>query len=631
MTMRSKSVLAVAVAGTVAAGSVGATTYNVTLKSVVSYSNSGSSAGNIASSTATWRYDDVTGLVTQTGGVYNVRFTINPATTLFRHSIEGLVIGNGLPATADTFTCTEGNFGTGVGASICGNYSFGANYVNESTASWGPGTDADRVLNSEPGGDDTASGPIQSIADYDNFTTVSFDAGPPGSLVLENGSCSGGGECDGPADYTSGYTFTFGDLKEVQLGAFDDEAEVESGVATEIDVLANDVGFGNDVEVTITQQPEHGTATAEGTVVTYTSDEGYNGPDSFTYEASDGSLTDTGVVTITVVDTVPDAFSFPSQADVDGGVVVVSDSATITGITSAPISVAGGEYSIGCTDTFTDVAGTIDNNEEVCVRHTSAGAPLTDTVTTLTIGGVEATFTSTTAAGVVDTEPDAFSFPAVTNADTSTQYVSDPITVSGIEAAAAISITGGEYSIAGGEYTSAAGTVNEGQEVTVRLTSSANASTATSAVLTIGGVSGTFTVTTAAPGELDLVPDAFSFAAKQRVAQNSVIESAPVTITGIDGPAPISVTGGEYSIGCDGDFTSAAGTITNGQTVCVRHTSAGSPGETTATVLSVGPEGEEVSATFTSQTRKVSSGSSSADGLLIGMLGLLGLARRRRR
>jgi hypothetical protein len=115
----------------------------------------------------------------------------------------------------------------------------------------------------------------------------------------------------------------------------------------------------------------------------------------------------------------------------------------------------------------------------VKVRHTSSAANSTATNTVLTIGGVIDTFTSTTVAFVPDTTPDAFTFTDQTGVALSTVIESAVITVSGINTAAAISITGGEYSINGGAWTSAAGTVANGQTVKVRHTSSAINATAT--------------------------------------------------------------------------------------------------------------------------------------------------------
>ena len=54
------------------------------------------------------------------------------------------------------------------------------------------------------------------------------------------------------------------------------------------------------------------------------------------------------------------------------------------------------------------------------------------------------------------------------------------------------------------------------------------------------------------------------------------------------GVSAVSVTGGEYSVGCTGTFTSAAGTAVSGDDICVRHTSSPYPGAVTTTTLRVG-------------------------------------------
>jgi opacity protein-like surface antigen len=90
--------------------------------------------------------------------------------------------------------------------------------------------------------------------------------------------------------------------------------------------------------------------------------------------------------------------------------------------------------------------------------------------------------------------------------DPSSTQVSNPITVTGTTASTTISISAGaEYSINGGAYTSTPGVVAPGAQVTVRLTSSASYNTPVSAVLTIGGTSATFTVTTREPPQLQNV------------------------------------------------------------------------------------------------------------------------------
>lgn len=101
-----------------------------------------------------------------------------------------------------------------------------------------------------------------------------------------------------------------------------------------------------------------------------------------------------------------------------------------------------------------------------------------------------------------DSTPDAFTFTDVTGQALSSTITSNTITVTGINVASAISITGGTYSVNGGGYASSPSTVSKDDTVTVRVTSSASYGTAVNGVLTVGGVSDTFTVTTFATVEL---------------------------------------------------------------------------------------------------------------------------------
>src|SRR5690606_18977031 len=88
-----------------------------------------------------------------------------------------------------------------------------------------------------------------------------------------------------------------------------------------------------------------------------------------------------------------------------------------------------------------------------------------------------------------DTTPDAFSFTDQTDVATSATITSAAITVAGINAPATITVSGGTYDInSSGSFTSSSGTVNNGDTVRARHTSSGSNSTATNTVVTIGGV-----------------------------------------------------------------------------------------------------------------------------------------------
>lgn len=185
---------------------------------------------------------------------------------------------------------------------------------------------------------------------------------------------------------------------------------------------------------------------------------------------------------------------------------------------------------------------------------------------------------------VSDTTPDNFTFTAVTNADVSAPVESNSITVDGINAAAAISITGGEYKIASGEYTTSDSTITDGQSVTVRLTTPEAGNQTREATLLIGGVSATFTVTTRPD---DTTPDAFSFTAVTDAAVGAEVTSEAITISGINAAASISVADGEYSVD-GGEFTTDEGTVVEGQSITVRATSSNDLNTRHTVVLTIG-------------------------------------------
>ena len=110
-------------------------------------------------------------------------------------------------------------------------------------------------------------------------------------------------------------------------------------------------------------------------------------------------------------------------------------------------------------------------------------------------------FGASAAAGSgVETVPTAFVFVDVTGAVTNTVTTSNTITVSGLGAGISVpaNITGaGTYSKNAGGYTAAAGTAVNGDQFSVRITSSTQGATTVSTMLLIGGAGDTFSVTTA--------------------------------------------------------------------------------------------------------------------------------------
>jgi hypothetical protein len=196
-------------------------------------------------------------------------------------------------------------------------------------------------------------------------------------------------------------------------------------------------------------------------------------------------------------------------------------------------------------------------------------------------------------ATMADQTPDPYSFDPGWGADPSTLASSTAITPTGFDAPAPISIVNGDYSLDGGAFTSSAGTINPGDTVTVRTTSSATFDTAHSALLDINGVDAAFTVYTRAA----TTPDPFSFTTQNDVATSTLVESETITPTGFTGLIHVGVVGGEYSIN-GGGYQTGTGQITAGDSVQLREQSAPARGASRTMTFTV----NGTSATFTVTT-----------------------------
>jgi hypothetical protein len=198
------------------------------------------------------------------------------------------------------------------------------------------------------------------------------------------------------------------------------------------------------------------------------------------------------------------------------------------------------------------------------VRLQSSTTFLAQAIGVAVIKNVEYSFTVFTRAAI--TTPTAFYFTPVSGAEISTVYTSDAITALAIEAAASISIVGGEFKVNSGSWRSTATTVLVNDTVQVRLTTTIAYSNTNTAILTIGGFSTAYSVQTRAA---DTTPDAFSFSAVTGAETYTLYTSGAITVAGIEAATSISVSGGEYRIN-SGSWGTASGSITNGDTAQVR-------------------------------------------------------------
>ena len=276
---------------------------------------------------------------------------------------------------------------------------------------------------------------------------------------------------------------------------------------------------------------------------------------------------------------VPDPFTFGSITGVERGSQPTSTTITITGIEAAvSVSVDIGEVSIN--GGAFGSSGTIEPGETVQVRHTASAAFAGTVTSTVTIGGVQGTFSSTTRDAVV--VPNAFLFASNANAERGSTQTSNVVTIAGLEAAATVTVSNGQVSINGGAFGSG-GTIEPGQTVQVRHTASASFAGTVTSTVTIGGVQGTFSSTTR---DAVVVPNAFTFNSNTNVERGSVQTSNVVTIAGLEAAATVTVSNGQVSI--NGGAFGSSGTIEPGQTVQVRHTASSAFAGTVASTVTIG-------------------------------------------
>ena len=156
-----------------------------------------------------------------------------------------------------------------------------------------------------------------------------------------------------------------------------------------------------------------------------------------------------------------------------------------------------------------DSAVAIDDYLEAVHDYADTGFMLFSITATLNDGsewkGYRNVYISSDVAPSKDSTPDAFAFSAEVEVALAEMIYSNTMTISGINVATIIQVNNGEYSINEGEFTSQQGTITNGQQVVLKLLSSASHSDSTQALLTVGDVSAAFVVTTleesTAPGE----------------------------------------------------------------------------------------------------------------------------------
>lgn len=230
--------------------------------------------------------------------------------------------------------------------------------------------------------------------------------------------------------------------------------------------------------------------------VRVTSSAGYNA--ATTAVVTIGGVASSYIVTTKQIVLDVNPFSIPEALAAPINTGIESAPITATGYnTVVPISIINGTYSINGA-AFTSATGTLAPGASVIVKGTSSTQYDTSINVILTIGDQSAIFLITTEAAILI--PNSFSFPSKTNVAISLSGVtSDPIAITGINSSVNVFVTGSasaQYSKNDGEWTGSPGLAVAGDIFKVRVNSSDSYATTTSASLTVGGVTATFSVTT---------------------------------------------------------------------------------------------------------------------------------------
>lgn len=216
-----------------------------------------------------------------------------------------------------------------------------------------------------------------------------------------------------------------------------------------------------------------------------------------------------------------------------------------------------------------------------------SGTPTSVTPATLIFTATNAVGTTQSnqvAFAVGDTVPDAYSIPAVTDAEPGELITSPAVIPVGYSNQTAISVVGGEISVSGQPFVTS-GLILPGQSFRVRLQAASQPGTQAQATVTVGTITAVFSVTTRAA---DSIPDALQFGYVGKAGLSSQQESLIIPITGVDAgiTLPISISNGEYRIN-GGAYTTTPGTVSVGDTVQIRVTTSANHSTTVQALLNV--------------------------------------------
>ncbi|PCJ88598.1 MAG: hypothetical protein COA54_02455 [Thiotrichaceae bacterium] len=155
---------------------------------------------------------------------------------------------------------------------------------------------------------------------------------------------------------------------------------------------------------------------------------------------------------------------------------------------------------ISATQGYIGVLGAGTNQVSAMAYKISAGETLVGNVDITGSAATDLTYSThfSLVESALDTAPDPFSFVDQTDVALSSVITSAGVTITGINAPAPVTSVNGTCSINGGAYSTAPGNCVANDVITARHTSSASNATAVDTIVTVGGISDTYTSTTLA-------------------------------------------------------------------------------------------------------------------------------------
>ena len=300
-------------------------------------------------------------------------------------------------------------------------------------------------------------------------------------------------------------------------------------------------------------------------------------------------------------------FNFTPVTNLPVGVATTSNSVSISGLEPGyglPSGVNGFGAKISINGGALDTSGIVFNGNYFYINNPAAPAAEQSSYNqTRNISAFVGTYSTTwrVVTESADLTPDAFSFTSITGVEINTSFVSNSITVSGINGVTVpkftlnISIFGSgfEYSKNGGTFTSQVGTVVSGDVIRLRRTTDFNYSTTFTGTLVIGSVSSSWNVTTKSQ-PFNTIPSAFSFTSITNVARNTSFTSNQITLGGMTpgffGSASVSGSG-QFRVIRNGvtvrDFSVNSTNVQLGDVIALRDTSSSNYSTTKTTNFTV--------------------------------------------